>query len=584
MKTARNPAARKRSENIAFGIIKALSYSTIAILALIIGFILYRGLRSTSETRSTMLPFCEKEPDGLAIIVNSRASASSMDWQTLNGIFSDEYINWAKIDARPDDLLPAIPATIKAQAALLALGGQNNEWGGLTSVLAGEDDAIRYTADKAGAVAIVSAAAARRAISGGAAIKTVGLRRLGIAANSQVLELVGSGAIRDLSDADIRRLLSGTVHNWKEFDGPDLPVSVLSAPRASALENALAASGYAGQVTQSAVPQSSLAQDTASRGVSSVPRTGTDVQALPASTAGQNSPTAAYLGRINSTPGACGPVFAEDLAGFGAEQTDAGASGDSLPAFLMRSATVRSWNLSLSYLVEPPQLSGRTGGISTIILNTVFMIALTLIIAAPIGIAAAVYLVEYAKQGRLLRALRLGTETLAGIPSIIFGLFGMLFFVGTCHFGFGLLSGCLTLSLMILPTIIRTSEEALKSVPDPLREASLALGATKLTTIRRVVLPAAAPGIATGLILAVGRAVGETAALIFTMGSDYKMAKGLFSSARVLSTHIYLLFAEGISFDKAFSTAAVLLVMVLLFNLLARRLVRHMSRNSGGNN
>jgi len=222
------------------------------------------------------------------------------------------------------------------------------------------------------------------------------------------------------------------------------------------------------------------------------------------------------------------------------------------------------------------------GGISTIILNTLYMLLLTLVMAAPLGVAAAVYLVEYARQGPLVRVLRLGTETLAGIPSIIFGLFGMLFFVNMLHFGFGLLSGCLTLTLMILPTIVRTSEEALKSVPKSLREGSLALGATKLKTIVRVVLPAAAPGITTGLILGIGRAVGETAALLFTMGSDYKAAKGLFSSARVLSAHVYLLFAEGISFDRAFSTATVLIAVVLAFNLLAKLLVRRMGRNGAG--
>jgi phosphate transport system permease protein len=221
------------------------------------------------------------------------------------------------------------------------------------------------------------------------------------------------------------------------------------------------------------------------------------------------------------------------------------------------------------------------GGISTIILNTLYMIVLTVLFAVPLGVAAAVYLVEYAKQGNLLSVMRLGTETLAGIPSIIFGLFGMLVFVDKLHFGFGLLSGCLTLTLMILPTIIRTSEEALKSVPRSLREGSLALGATKLATIARVVIPAAMPGIMTGIILGIGRAVGETAALLFTMGSNYKAAKGLFSSARVLSAHIYLLFAEGISFDKAFSTATVLIVVVLGFNFLSKVFMKRMNRNSG---
>jgi phosphate transport system permease protein len=276
---------------------------------------------------------------------------------------------------------------------------------------------------------------------------------------------------------------------------------------------------------------------------------------------------ASYLADIAGTSGAVGVAYAGDatLAG--------------IPlAWMTRVKT--GWNLTLRYLLEPPRLSGKTGGISSIIANTFFMLLLTLAFAAPLGVAAAVYLVEYARQGKLLKLLRLGTETLAGIPSIIFGLFGFLFFVNILHFGFGLLSGSLTLTLMILPTIIRTSEEAMKSVPRSLREGSLALGATKLQTIFRVVIPASSPGILTGLILAIGRAVGETAALLFTMGSDYNMARGLFSSARGLSAHVYLLFAEGISFDKAFSTATVLVVVVLLFNFAAKRVIGRMHRQA----
>jgi phosphate transport system permease protein len=287
---------------------------------------------------------------------------------------------------------------------------------------------------------------------------------------------------------------------------------------------------------------------------------------------------AGYLEAIAKRPGAIGYAFAEDVAAMRRLAEEAGEEAGI--GNLVRKGMERGWNLTLDYLVEAPRLSGRVGGISTIILNTFWMLLLTLLFAAPLGVAAAVYLVEYAKQGPLVTILRLGTETLAGIPSIIFGLFGMLFFVNILHFGFGLLSGCLTLTLMILPTVVRTSEEALKSVSKALREGSLALGATKLQTIAKVVIPAAAPGILTGLILGIGRAVGETAALLFTMGSDYKAARGLFSSARVLSAHVYLLFAEGISFDRAFSTATVLILIVLAFNFAAKRLVGRMSRNA----
>jgi phosphate transport system permease protein len=181
----------------------------------------------------------------------------------------------------------------------------------------------------------------------------------------------------------------------------------------------------------------------------------------------------------------------------------------------------------------------------------------------------------------LVRILRLSIETLAGIPSIIFGLFGMLFFVNILGWGIGLISGVLTLTLMILPTIIRTSEEALKTVAQGLREGSLALGATKMQTVLRVVLPAASPGILTGLLLAMGRAVGETAALIFTMGSSYDLVSGLTSSTRTLAVHIYLIIAEGISLDRAFATATVLILIILFMNTVATKIIGRFNSRSG---
>ena len=197
---------------------------------------------------------------------------------------------------------------------------------------------------------------------------------------------------------------------------------------------------------------------------------------------------------------------------------------------------------------------------------------------------AAIYLTEYTRQGRLVRILRFGTETLAGIPSIIFGLFGFIVFVTLLRFGIGLLSGTLTLTMMLLPTIIRTAEEAIRSAPIALREGSLALGATKWQTTVRVVVPTAVPGILTGVLLAIGRAVGETAALLFTMGTDYRLVEGLRSSARVLSVHLYYLLKEGISFDKAFATGTILVIIVLVVNLVTTRLIGRMNlmRVEGG--
>lgn len=243
-------------------------------------------------------------------------------------------------------------------------------------------------------------------------------------------------------------------------------------------------------------------------------------------------------------------------------------------------------NLTLAYFLEEPRRAGKVGGVSTIVLNTMLMILLTLLFTTPIGVGAAIYLTEYTHQGLFVRILRFGTETLAGIPSIIFGLFGFIVFVTLLHLGIGLLSGTLTLTMMLLPTIIRTSEEAIRGAPLALREGSLALGATKWQTTVLVVVPAAIPGILTGVLLAVGRAVGETAALLFTMGTDYRLVEGLRSSARVLSVHLYYLLKEGISFDKAFATGTILVIIVLIVNLVTTRLIGRMNllRVEGGRN
>lgn len=201
------------------------------------------------------------------------------------------------------------------------------------------------------------------------------------------------------------------------------------------------------------------------------------------------------------------------------------------------------------------------------IVITLLMITLTLLIAVPIGIGAAIYLAEYARRDNNLVALmRLTTESLAGIPSIVYGLFGFLLFVAACGMGFSIISGALTLAIMILPLIIRTTEEALKSVPGGWREGSFALGAGKLHTLFRVVLPAAIPGILAGVILAIGRIIGESAALLYTAGTVAAMPQNLFSSGRTLSVHMYALFSEGLYVNEAHATALVLLVVALLVN------------------
>lgn len=204
------------------------------------------------------------------------------------------------------------------------------------------------------------------------------------------------------------------------------------------------------------------------------------------------------------------------------------------------------------------------------IINTLTMTALALAMAVPFGIGSAIYLVEYARRGsRLVRVIRLTTETLSGIPSIVYGLFGYLMFVIALKWSYSMLAGTLTLAIMILPLIMRTTEEALKAVPDMYREGSYGLGAGKLRTVFRIVLPPAVPGILSGVILGIGRIVGETAALIYTAGTITGVASGLFSSGRTLSVHMYALLSEGLYTEQAYATAVILLALVIIINAIS---------------
>ncbi len=212
------------------------------------------------------------------------------------------------------------------------------------------------------------------------------------------------------------------------------------------------------------------------------------------------------------------------------------------------------------------------------ILTTVEMTLLALVLAVPLGLFTAVYLNEYASRGnKLVNIIRITTETLSGIPSIVYGLFGMLFFVTQLHWGYSLLAGAMTLAIMILPLIMRTAEEALISVPDTFREGSFGLGAGRLRTVFRIVLPSAMPGILSGIILAIGRIVGETAALIFTAGTMAQIP-GLFQSGRTLAIHMYVLSGEGLHMNEAYATAVVLLVVVLLMNALSALVAKKLTK------
>ncbi len=217
------------------------------------------------------------------------------------------------------------------------------------------------------------------------------------------------------------------------------------------------------------------------------------------------------------------------------------------------------------------------------LINTLIITLLSLAIAVPFGIFAAIYLVEYAKKGsKLVKIIRITTETLQGIPSIIFGLFGLLFFSTALHWGYSLLAGAMTLVIMILPLIIRTTEEALMGVPDAYREASLGLGAGKLRTVFKVVLPSAIPGILSGVVLATGRIVGETADLIYTAGSVAKVPSSLMGSGRTLAVHMYVLSSEGLYMDQAYATAVILLIFVLVLNWVSGFCAKHLSKATNG--
>jgi phosphate transport system permease protein len=224
--------------------------------------------------------------------------------------------------------------------------------------------------------------------------------------------------------------------------------------------------------------------------------------------------------------------------------------------------------LSWEFLSKNPVDMGKEGGIFPTIIGTVVLTAGAILIATPLGVGTAIYLTEYTWEGPLTRIIRFGAECLAGIPSIIFGLFGFILFVTKLKFGWSILSGSLTLAFMILPTIIRTSEEAIKSVPPVYRTVSFSLGSTKWQTVTRVVLPSALPGIVTGIILSVGRSIGETAVVIFTAGSALRLPTSVFSSSRTMSVHFYILAREGISMSNAYGTAAILIIAILGINIL----------------
>ena len=237
--------------------------------------------------------------------------------------------------------------------------------------------------------------------------------------------------------------------------------------------------------------------------------------------------------------------------------------------------------IDISFILDSPRMSGAEGGIFPAITGTLCLVAVAILTAGPVGVGAAVYLTEYAPDNAATHIITFGVECLAGIPSIVIGLFGYAFLVVYLGFGFSILSGGLALMFMILPWTVRASEEAIKTVPGDLKEGSLALGATKWQTIRQVVIPNALPGITTGVILGTGKAIGETAVIMYTAGSSLLLPESIFEPVRALPYHLYILASEGISDEMAYGSAAVLLGMVLTINLTAVTIQRYFQARSG---
>lgn len=238
--------------------------------------------------------------------------------------------------------------------------------------------------------------------------------------------------------------------------------------------------------------------------------------------------------------------------------------------------------VNLEFLFSEPTDSGASGGIWPMIVSTFYVTIVALVVATPVGVLSAVYLAEYAGENTLVKAIRFGAETLASIPSIVYGLFGLAFFVVFLQMGYSVLSGGLTLALMAIPTILRTSEVSIEAVSESYKEGSLALGATKWQTIYKVVIPAAIPGITTGIILGMARAIEETAAILYTVGAALSVPISVFDPARPLPLHLYILATEGISLENAYGTAAVLVILILIITVVTNTLVERYTKKMMG--
>jgi len=533
----------KRQEKIAKGFILAFVILTIVILAWIVIYVLFRGFYYHNEVNYDVSNIKEqrivlnKALDPVIFIVHPKVRLDDLTMQDLRTIYTKQRKeNWGHY-TRQDlkvETFALDEGNVFTDTVIDFIQGPDEAINKFTTYVADPESMIEMVASTRGSIGFVPASASDKL---GKRVRTVSLRRISAVVHPSVKAIVQNVQMQEITPDELKAIFKGEIRNWRQIGGIDLPIKPILPPDHSPYS----------VINELFLPEEAPGD--------AVQRTETIED---------------FFEIMKNSPGAIGICFYNDAA----------EEGEGLLIEDIRRIE-SGMNLTIHFLIEAPARSGAWGGISTIIINTFFLILFTLVFSTPIGVLGAIYLVEYAKQGMMVNILRLGSETLAGIPSIVFGLFGSIFFVNILGLGIGFISATLTVTMMVLPTIIRTTEEALKSVPVSLREGSLALGATRLQTIARVVIPAASPGILTGVILAVGRTVGETAVLIYTLGSNYELVRGPSSSARVLSLHLYNMFAEAISFDRTFATGAVLIFIVLLVNYSTTKMIGKMNRMAG---
>ena len=529
----------RRQQGLAKALIWLAAALTMSVLIFIVGFIVINGFIATPVDASTSLQYGRElisaydDGPGLVVAVNRKLNIRDITWMNLRDIYTAENRYWGYLSGQNLQVQPMIYAEDRIIFSALHYLRIDDQEAGANLMRKRDRQAVVDTLrSEKGGIAVIPAEWTED-LPGW--VRILSIRDLGLAVNPDVTALHDGRRLDRLnaSDENDVKLMDGSIKRWSELESGSGMFTDADNPEAPASQRpAVVPIRYSGLYRDYNYSDNAVDAGSAEE----------------------------FAALIIETSGAVGVIPSNE------------AFENDINLMEIRRRQVKL-NLRPAFLVEEPSRAGAVGGISTIIINTLVMIIFVLLIATPVGIGAAIYLTEYSKQGPILRIFRLGTETLAGIPSIIFGLFGLVFFSQFLGFKTGLISGSLTLTLMILPTIIRTSEEAIKSVPAGLKEGSMAMGATRLQTIFRIIIPTAAPGIITGVILGIGRAIGETAAILFTMGSNMALIKNLNSPVRVLSIHLYLLIRENISIENAFATATILVMIVFAVNFTTRKLI-----------